>query len=109
MKIYTEFHGQINSKDIGKILREIVKKENQTFKILTGYGSTSNISKSKSAAIQSLKKMKKEGLIKGFIPGEVKYQVLTEKSPYYEDKIKYQNLLKNDIDYGNEGIIYVIK
>lgn len=108
MKIYTEFHGQIDSKDIGKKLRELVKKEKQTFKILTGYGSTSNISKSKSAAIQSLKKMKKGGLIKGFIPGEIKFQVLSENSPFYEDKIKYQNILKNDIDYGNEGIIYVI-
>ena len=79
MKTYKEFHGEIPISDIGKYLREIVKKEKTSFKILTGYGSTSNISKSKNAAIKSLIKMKNEGLIKAFLPGEVSTKLLTEK------------------------------
>ena len=72
MTTYKEFHGEVPITDIGKRLREIVKAEKTSFKILTGYGSTSNSSKSKNAAIKSLSKLKNEELIKGFLPGEVK-------------------------------------
>ena len=44
MNLYTEFHGSIPQKDIGKRLREIVKKETKYFKIMTGYGSTTGLS-----------------------------------------------------------------
>lgn len=108
MKTYREFHGEIPISDIGKRLREIAKRDNTSFKILTGYGSTSQVSKSKQAAIKSLNKMKKEGLIKGYLPGEIKYKILTQKDCYYEDKITFQDLIKNDPDYGNDGIIFVI-
>lgn len=107
MKTYEEFHGNIDIKEIGKKLRELVKKEKAPFKILTGYGSTCGKSQSKQAAIKSLSKMKREQLIKGFFPGEALTQLLTEKSPYYQDKLKYQSLVKNDKDYGNEGIIFI--
>ena len=107
MKTYTEFHGEIPISDIGKRLREIVKTTKTSFKILTGYGSTSSNSKSKQAAIKSLTKMKNEGLIKGFLPGEVKNKLLTKKDYFYEDKVKYGNDLKNDLDYGNDGIIFI--
>ncbi len=108
MKTYNEFHGDLPITDIGKRLREIVRIEKKSFKILTGYGSTSIYSKSKQAAIKSLIKMKKEGLIKGFLPGEVKFKILTEKDNYYEDKLNFGNMIKNDSDYGNEGIIFII-
>ena len=108
MKIYREFHGETPINDIGKRLREIAKSEKKSFKILTGYGSTSMISKSKCASIKSLSKMKREGLIKGFLPGDVKTKLLTEKDYFYDDKLKYGNALKNDSDYGNDGIIFVI-
>ena len=107
MKTYNEFHGEIPISDIGKYLREIVKKEKTSFKILTGYGSTSNISKSKQAAIKSLTKMKNEGLIKAFLPGDVLTKLLTEKDNYYYDKMKYKDLIKSDPDYGNDGIIFI--
>lgn len=107
MKIYREFHGEIPITYIGKRLREIVKTEKRSFKILTGYGSTSNISKSKHAAIKSLTNMKKEGLIKGFLPGEVKTKLLSSKDYFYEDKVKFQNAIRNDPDYGNDGIIFI--
>lgn len=107
MKTYTEFHGEIPITDIGKRLREIVKQEKTSFKILTGYGSTSNTSKSKQAAIKSLRKMKSEGLIKGFLPGEVKTKLLKQSDYFYEDKLKFVSELKNDPDYGNDGIIFI--
>ena len=106
MKTYTEFHGKIPIKDIGKRLRDIVRTTKTSFKILTGYGSTGTASKSKFAAITSLNKMKKEGLIKAFLPGEVLTKLLTSNDPYYEDKQRYQSIIKNDPDYGNDGIIF---
>ena len=107
MKTFREFHGETPITWIGKRLREIVRAEKKSFKILTGYGSTSNSSKSKQAAIKSLSKMKSEGLIKGFLPGEVKTILLTEKDYFYEDKLKFGSELKNDPDYGNDGIIFI--
>lgn len=107
MKTYKEFHGETPITDIGKRLREIVKNEKSSFKILTGYGSTSYGSKSKQAAIKSLVKMKSEGLIKGFLPGEVKSKLLKQNDYFYEDKQKFGNVLKNDPDYGNDGIVFI--
>ena len=107
MNIYKEFHGEIEISSIGKRLREIVKQEKKSFKILTGYGSTSKKSKSKEAALKSLSKMKKENLIKGFLPGEVKYKLLSKNDNFYEDKMNYADTIKNDPDYGNDGIIFV--
>ncbi|CDC71359.1 unknown [Staphylococcus sp. CAG:324] len=107
MNLYTEFHGSIPQKDIGKRLREIVKKETKYFKIMTGYGSTTGSCSSKQAAIKSLFKMKNEGLIRDFLPGEVRYEPLTSASPYYKAKMEYGNQIKNDSDYGNEGIVFI--
>ena len=107
MTTYTEFHGEIPISDIGKRLREIVRTTHTSFKILTGYGSTGVSSKSKQAAITSLSKMKKEGIIKAFLPGEVLTKLLTDKDYYYADKLKYQNVIKGDKDIGNDGIIFV--
>ena len=107
MKTYKEFHGEVPITEIGKRLREIVRTEKKSFKILTGYGSTTIYSKSKQAAITSLIKMKKEGLIKAFFPGDVKYKTLYQNDNYYDDKVNYGNLVKNDLDYGNEGIIFI--
>ena len=107
MKTYREFHGETPITEIGKRLREIVRDEKKNFKILTGYGSTTIYSKSKQSAITSLIKMKKEGLIKAFFPGDVKYKILYQSDNYYDDKIKYGSLVKNDPDYGNEGIIFI--
>ncbi len=107
MKTYKEFHGEVPITEIGKRLREIVRTEKKDFKILTGYGSTTIYSKSKQAAITSLIKMKKEGLIKAFFPGDVKYKTLYQNDNYYDDKMNYGNLVKNDPDYGNEGIIFI--
>lgn len=108
MKTYQEFHGDILLTEIGKRLREIVKSEKKSFKIMTGYGASSGLSKSKHAALKSLTNMKKSGLIKGFFPGEVKSMLLTEKSVFYESKLNYEKLVKHDADYGNEGIVFII-
>ena len=51
--------------------------------------------------------MKKEGIIKGFLPGEVKTKLLKENDTYYEDKSKYKDIIKNDPDWGNDGIIFI--
>lgn len=107
MKTYKEFHGDINISDIGKELRKIVSTEKKSFKIMTGYGSTTGNSISKGSALKSLKNMKKEGLIKGYLPGEVKYILLNDNSPYYETKLTYESQIKSDVDFGNEGIIFV--
>lgn len=107
MTTYTEFHGEIPIKDIGKRLREIVRTTKTSFKILTGYGSTGATSKSKQAAITSLTKMKKDGIIKAFLPGEVLTNLLTDKDYYHIDKVKYQNVIKGDKDIGNDGIIFI--
>lgn len=106
MNIYN-FHGEIEISNIGKELRKIIFSEKLAFKILTGYGSTCMISKSKNAALKSLMALKKQSLIKGFFPGDVRHTVLDQSSPYYEDKIKYSNIVKKDEDYGNPGIIFV--
>ena len=89
------------------MITAIVITTHTLFKILTGYGSTGIQSKSKFAAITSLTKMKKEGLIKAFSPGEVLTKLLTSNDPYYADKQKYQSLIKNDPDYGSDGIIFI--
>ena len=107
MKLYKEFHGDLKKEDIGKVLRNIVKNEKENFKILTGYGSTNSVSLSKIYALKSLKKMQKEGIIKGYLPGDVKYSPLTEKSNYYENKMLFSKLIKDDCDYGNDGIIFI--
>lgn len=107
MKKYTEFHGDIQISEIGKELRRIVSIEKKSFKIMTGYGSTTGISVSKKSALKSLKNMKKEGLIKGYLPGEAKHVLLNEKSPFYETKLSYESQIKSDVDYGNDGIIFV--
>ena len=106
MKLYTEFHGNIEIKNIGKRLREIIKIE-KSFKIMTGYVSTNGVSLSKTAAIKSLNKMKKEGVIKGFFPGDVKNLLINETSNYYSDKQNFSQIVKNDPDYGNDGIIFI--
>lgn len=106
---YEQFHGDIQITEIGRELRKLVKVEKSSFKILTGYGSSTGSSKSKYAALKSLSKMKSEGLIKGYIPGEVKYQLLNSTSLYYEEKMTYGELLKNDSDYGNDGVIFIFK
>lgn len=107
MKTYKEFHGDIQISEIGKELRRIVSVEKKAFKIMTGYGSTSGASQSKVSALKSLKNMKKEGLIKGYLPGEVKNILLNENSPYYETKLTYESQIKSDVDFGNEGVIFV--
>lgn len=106
MKTYDQFHGEVDITDIGKELRIIISK-GENFKILTGYGSTSYTCKSKTAALKSLANLKKSGAIKGFFPGEIGYKLLTDKDPFYQDKQQYGPLVKNDRDYGNDGIIFV--
>ena len=86
MKTYREFHWETPITDIGRRLREIVRTEKSSFKKLTGYGSTSNSSKSRQAAIKSLTKMKSEGLINGFLPGKVKSKLLKQNDYFYEEK-----------------------
>lgn len=107
MKTYKQFHGETEIKEIGKELRKIVKMEKTAFKILTGYGAETGKSLSKMAALKSLAKMQKEGLIRGYIPGEVTSQLITNKSPYQMTKDNYFGILKGDIDFGNDGIIFV--
>lgn len=107
MKTYRQFHGEILISEIGKELRDIVKNEKSAFKILTGYGSTGGSSSSKQSALKSLRNMKKQGLIKGYCPGEVKNQLLNQTSPFLETKSMYESVLKSDPDFGNDGIIFV--
>lgn len=107
MKTYKQFHGDIQITEIGKELRRIATIEKSNFKILTGYGSTTGASQSKHAALRSLSKMKKQGIIKGYLPGEVKHLLLPDSSPYYHTKLDYESILKSDSDFRNEGIIFV--
>lgn len=112
MNTYREFHGEIEISQIGKRLREIAKKEPNNFKIMTGYGSSSGFSRSKEAVLKSLRKMVKEKLIKGFLPGEIKDHLLSPNSKFFiylEDKLLYEPIINKDFDYGNPGIIFVFK
>ena len=103
-----DFHGTIELSDIGKELREIAKR-NEDFKILTGYGSNTGMSKSKEKALNSLRKMKKEGLIKDFIPGDKINSILGVGEYFTSVKIKYMDKLKSDSDAkrGNPGMIFI--
>lgn len=107
MKTYKQFHGDILISNIGKELRLIVKTNKTSFKVLTGYGSFNGKSSSKGAVLKSLSKMKKEGLISGYFPGEVKSQILKDNSVFYDYKLKYETRVKKDYDYGNAGIIFI--
>ena len=103
-----DFHGSVPIDTIGKELRNIaLRKEN--FKILTGYGSTSGVSKSKDAALRSLRNMKSQGLIKGYLPAEKCTELLSHGDPYLEIKQRYKDILSSDRDarIGNDGIIFV--
>lgn len=107
MKTY-DFHGSIEISEIGKEIRQICKVESISFKLLTGYGSISGISKSRNAAFKSLAKMKKEGLIKDYFSGDVLSSLQTNKNSYeYQMKNEYREILKNDKDFGNDGVIFV--
>jgi hypothetical protein len=109
MKTY-DLHGSVQLTEIGKEIRRICREERTAFKLLTGYGSTSGISKSKSTAMKSLNKIKKEGLIKDYFSGDVLSKLQTNVDSYeYHIKNNYFQKLKNDKDFGNDGIIFVFK
>jgi hypothetical protein len=98
--------------DSSKSSIEFFKSEKSSFKVMTGYGSESGSSKSKEAVLKSLSNMVKEGMIKGYLPGEVKDHLITPTSKlsrYLEDKLKFESLIKKDLDYGNPGIVFVFK
>ena len=107
MKEYN-FHGTIELSEIGKELRTIAKL-GEDFKILTGYGASVGVSKSKEKALNSLRKMKKEGLIKDFIPGDKINSILGVGEYFTSVKIKYQDRIRLDSDAkrGNPGMIFV--
>jgi len=107
MNIYDEFHGKIPVSQIGKRLREITKVEKGAYKIITGYGSTSARASSKFAALSSLRKMEQEGLIAGYLPGEVRNEAIKSNSAYFDFKLKYESQISKDSDYGNDGVIFI--
>lgn len=107
MKTY-DFHGTMEILEIGKEIRSICKIEKNSFKLLTGYGSSSGISKSKNAANKSLSKLRKEKLIKDFFAGDVLTKPQTNQDSYeYYIKQEYGQRLKGDKDFGNDGVIFV--
>ena len=107
MRTY-DFHGSIEIAEIGKEIRRICKLESSSFKLLTGYGSVSGVSKSKNAAMKSLAKIKKEGLVKDYFSGDALSKLQTNENSYeYHIKNTYGQRLKNDKDFGNDGIIFV--
>ena len=109
MKTY-DFHGSIEPTEIGKEIRRICREEKESFKLLTGYGSTSGTSKSKNAAMKSLGKLKREGIVKDYFSGDVLSTLQTNIDSYeFIVKNKYIQKLKNDKDFGNDGIIFVYK
>ncbi|MCQ2554348.1 MAG: hypothetical protein MJ171_01695 [Clostridia bacterium] len=107
MKQY-DFHGSIPIDQIGKELRAIAMRR-ENFKILTGYGSTSGVSRSKDAALKSLKNMRAQGIIKAYLPAEKCTELLSHGDPYLEIKQRYKDVLSQDRDarIGNDGIIFV--
>lgn len=108
MKLY-DFHGTIPEKEIGKELRMIARGSKEDFKILTGYGSTTEICKSKAMAIKSLRKMRQEGIIKAFLPAETFTNLLWDNDEFYDVKMVYQKRIIGDKDarIGNDGVIFV--
>lgn len=107
MKTY-DIHGTIEISEIGKEIRRICKIEKTSFKLLTGYGASSGISKSKIAAKKSLAKLKKEKIVKDYFSGDVLASLQTNEDSYeYYIKTEYSQRLKNDKDFGNDGKIFV--
>lgn len=107
MKTY-DFHGSIELTNIGKEIRRICESELVSFKILTGYGSTNGVSKSKVVAMKSLAKLKREGIVKDYFSGDVLSKLQTNANSYeYQIKNKYAQRLKNDKDFGNDGVIFI--
>ncbi|CCV64067.1 hypothetical protein BN85404900 [Alteracholeplasma palmae J233] len=107
MKTYLEFHGETRVINIEEELLKIFKKETKHFKILTGYGKSTGVSKSRQKVLTVLKKSMENGKIKGYFPADVKFKLLDQKSIYFESKLIYEQYIKKDSDYGNPGIIYV--
>ena len=108
MKLY-DFHGSVPSNEIGKQLRAIVSGSKSDFKVLTGYGSQSGTCRSKDSALKSLRRMRREGLIKGFLPAEFYTEIVYSSDEFYDAKINYRHRIERDADarYGNEGVIFV--
>lgn len=107
MKTY-DLHGTVDISEIGKEIRKICKLEKTSFKLLTGYGSTSGLSKSKNAAFKSLAKLRKENIVKDYFSGNVLSTLQTNHESYeYYVKNVYAQKFKNDQDFGNDGIIFV--
>ncbi len=109
MNIYNQFHGKVPISKIGRELRRIVNFERRNFKIITGYGSKTGKSKSREAALKSLAKMQREGLIKGVLPGgSIKYSLVDKTAPYYEVFLECISEIKKNKDFGNYGVVFVI-
>ncbi|MCF0150395.1 MAG: hypothetical protein HUJ80_03185 [Firmicutes bacterium] len=108
MKMH-DLHGTVEQDQIGKKLREYASSGESEFKILTGYGSTSGKCQSKATALRVLGKMKREGLIKAYLPAEKCKAVLWTTDSFYETKQQYQKRLASDRDaqIGNDGVIFV--
>lgn len=106
MTTYSEFHGRVPLSEIEKRLRVLARGQ-KAFKILTGYGSSGGTSRSKEEAIKALRRMKKQGVIKGFIPGEEAGFLQGAGSEYYDTKMEFYDILRADRDSGNDGIIFV--
>ena len=107
MRTYSQFHGEIPVHYIGKELRVIAAKK-QAFKIITGYGSNTGQSLSKNAALKSLRRMRREGVIKDYIPGEMVTELIINSADYYLTvRYKYWAELSKDRDKGNDGVIFV--
>lgn len=108
MKLYN-FHGTVPPDEVGKKLRDIVRGSRSDFKVLTGYGSQSGICRSKMMALKALRKMRKEGLIKGFLPAEIFTEIVYSANEFYDVKMNYRHRIEMDRDarYGNEGVIFV--
>ena len=108
MTLY-DFHGNIPPDEVGKELRSIVRKTGTDFKVLTGYGSHNGICRSKEKALKSLRRMRREGLIKGFLPAEFFTEIVYSSDEFYDAKMNYRHRIERDRDarYGNEGVIFV--
>ena len=51
--------------------------------------------------------MEQEGLIAGYLPGEVRNEAIKSNSAYFDFKLKYESQISKDSDYGNDGVIFI--
>jgi hypothetical protein len=108
MKTFNIEHGFPSQKEARLQLDNYINnldKSNKIIKVIHGYGSSGVGGSIKKMVHSYLKRIKSEGIIKDYLPGEA----IKELMGFDQTIVKYKTYIKDDKDFktGNPGITYI--